>query len=52
MDKVGGLEVHKDSVFSFILNKFWEDIFEKCYGTLKQPFVPKRNLNYRQTKPD
>ena len=34
MDKVCGLDVHKDSVFACILNEKGEKIFEERFGVL------------------
>ena len=34
MDKVCGLDVHKDSVFACILDEKGKKILEECYGVL------------------
>jgi len=43
MDKVCGLDVHKDSVFACILDENGEFFFEKRYGTLTPDLMELRN---------
>ena len=43
MEKACGLDVHKDSVFSCILDEQGKKIFEKRYGTLTPDLIKLRN---------
>ena len=43
MDKVCGLDVHKDSVFACILDEKGEKIFEERYGTLTPDLIALRD---------
>jgi transposase len=43
MDKVCGLDIHKDSVFACIMDEKGEKIFEKRYGTLTPDLDEMRN---------
>jgi hypothetical protein len=43
MDRYGGLDVHKDSVFTCIIDEKREKIFEKRFGTLTPDLLELRD---------